>query len=73
MRETIIQLHNEGFKGSDICSRLNIKVSLSSVHKLIKKYKEEGSVKDRKKRAPCKVNEAVKNLIKETYENCKNR
>ena len=44
VRETIIELHKDGFCGAEICRRLGEKVSVRCVNKIIKRYKTTGSV-----------------------------
>ena len=68
LRETIVQLHTEGYSGPDIIMQLNNKVSLSAVNRLIKKYKQTHSVRDSTKRKPEKVSGAVKTILRDTYE-----
>ena len=72
LRETIIQLHKEGYSGTDISSQLGNKPSVSAINKLVKKYKETNSVQDLPRKRTEKVSQELKTMIRDTYDEKKN-
>ena len=69
LRETIIELHKSGQKPGAILKCLPQRVDLSSIYKLVKKYKIIGSVKDKSKKRVSKFTPEMANIVSEVYEN----
>ena len=67
-RESIIQLHKQGYNGREISEHLG-GIPISTVNANIKRFKETNSVLDRKiQRKDTKVSSPVKRMIKDACE-----
>ena len=69
LRETIIQLHENGHKPTAIVKLLHEKVDKSSIYRLIFKYKITQSTRDLKRRKPSKITRAISDLIDDISSN----
>ena len=66
-RQTIIKLHNSKKSCQTIVNLLSNSISLSAVYKIIKKYKQTGSIAYLKKNRGRKFSEAMKNIVRDIY------
>ena len=67
LRETIIQLNENGHKPSAIVKLLPEKVDITSVYRLIFKYKITKTTRDLKRKQPSKITRAISDLIDEIF------
>ena len=62
-REIIIHLYLNGHNASSIASQLKEKVALSSIHRLIKKYRTTKSIKNKTRKGEVKVTKEIASFI----------
>ena len=68
-REAIIELHRCGHKPGAIVKCLQSRIDLSSVYRLIAKFKQTGQVTDKSKKRGSKFTQEMAEIVSEVYGN----
>ena len=68
-KQTVIDLFEADHKPSDIAKQFENIVNRHDIYRIISKYKETGSIKNRSKQKKGKFSEEMKTAMKSMYEN----